>query len=130
MPDTDFLPRAHMHLVATSRPVGTLERAPETSLHAPYDARLGESPCEYFWSESGDEYYARVVSGEGDEQWFRMVDDGAASGTSSQASPGTPVTPLHGRAPTLVMLGHLRPGAAPSSMLVGTTHKTAHKRGR
>ncbi|MDB4907805.1 MAG: hypothetical protein JWO05_2589 [Gemmatimonadetes bacterium] len=116
-----------MHLVATTRPAGTLERAPETSLHAPYDGRIGDSACEYFWNETGDEYYACAVAQDGSEQWFRMVDDASSPGAASGVSQGTPVIPLHGRASTLVMLGHLRPGATPSAMLVGATHKSAHK---
>lgn len=81
----------HVHLISCNPPVGTLERAPATSLGTPSQGDNWEG----FWG--GDErYYTRCRRADGSEQWFRIDDD-------------APVSARRGREADVIVLHASRP---------------------
>lgn len=100
-----------MHLIPCKRPIGTLERAPATSLGAPVEGAV----CEGFWG-ADERYYARCRRADGSEAWFRIADEGTRSPRQRREAavlvfPSVPVPRL--------MVGRYRGRA----MLVGTRQR-------
>ena len=60
-----------MHLRPCSRPSGSLESAPRTSLRA--DA--AHERWEGYWCVADEDYYTRCIRSDGTEQWFRIADE-------------------------------------------------------
>ena len=60
-----------MQLLPCSRPTGSLETAPRTSLRADSERERWAG----FWCVTDDAYYTCCTDAEGREVWFRMADE-------------------------------------------------------
>lgn len=109
-----------MHLLACSRPTGSLEAAPRTSLRADSEHERWEG----FWSVKDGGYYARCVGVYGSEQWYCIADEETrASVTEARVLTLRPKHAKHVRTRMLLLRPSKGEGRYP--ILVGTSRRDA-----